>query len=198
MRKYDSILKALSSLENAYIFLERTLLTNSVLFIICGLGSVWRTVGTSLIEEKENAQRQEQTQVQDMIIDIVDENPRLSTRRIAALLDVNHMKSPVRGGHGLGLSSQAGHSSVLIVLPGIERCALKPTTLQISCELTLNSPTTYDRDHKDHYCDKNYENDNDKDKDNDEDKDKDDDEDHDMGHEHHENVHERGHDIGTR
>lgn len=42
--------------------------------------------------KKENAQRQEQAQVQDMIIDIVDENPRLSTRRIAAQLDVNHMK----------------------------------------------------------------------------------------------------------
>ncbi|KAJ4447787.1 hypothetical protein ANN_09795 [Periplaneta americana] len=31
VRKYDSILKAFSSLENAYIFLERTILTNSVL-----------------------------------------------------------------------------------------------------------------------------------------------------------------------
>ncbi|KAJ4452082.1 hypothetical protein ANN_03598 [Periplaneta americana] len=50
VRKYDSILKVLSSLENANIFLERVILTNSVLLIICGLGSVWRTVGTSLVE----------------------------------------------------------------------------------------------------------------------------------------------------
>ncbi|KAJ4434022.1 hypothetical protein ANN_16341 [Periplaneta americana] len=50
VRKYDSILKALSSLENANIFLERTILTNSVLFTICGLDSVWRAVGTSLVE----------------------------------------------------------------------------------------------------------------------------------------------------
>ncbi|KAJ4428257.1 hypothetical protein ANN_24274 [Periplaneta americana] len=42
VRKYDSILKAVSSLENANIFLERTILTNSVLFTICGLDSVWR------------------------------------------------------------------------------------------------------------------------------------------------------------
>ncbi|KAJ4430047.1 hypothetical protein ANN_22255 [Periplaneta americana] len=42
--------------------------------------------------KKENALRQEQAQVQKMIIDIVDENPRLSTWRIAAQLDVNHMK----------------------------------------------------------------------------------------------------------
>ncbi|KAJ4434026.1 hypothetical protein ANN_16345 [Periplaneta americana] len=41
VRKYDSILKALSSLENANIFLERTILSNSVLLTICGLGSVW-------------------------------------------------------------------------------------------------------------------------------------------------------------
>ncbi|KAJ4447861.1 hypothetical protein ANN_09870 [Periplaneta americana] len=41
VRKYDSILKALSSLENANIFLERTTLSNSVLLTICGLGSVW-------------------------------------------------------------------------------------------------------------------------------------------------------------
>ncbi|KAJ4451063.1 hypothetical protein ANN_02500 [Periplaneta americana] len=41
VRKYDSILKALSSLENANIFLERTVLNNSVLLAICGLGSVW-------------------------------------------------------------------------------------------------------------------------------------------------------------
>ncbi|KAJ4439031.1 hypothetical protein ANN_14987 [Periplaneta americana] len=50
VRKYGSILKALSSLENANIFLERTVLTNSVLFTICSLDSVWRTVGTSLVE----------------------------------------------------------------------------------------------------------------------------------------------------
>ncbi|KAJ4434057.1 hypothetical protein ANN_16376 [Periplaneta americana] len=41
VRKHDSILKALSSLENANIFLERTILSNSVLLTICGLGSVW-------------------------------------------------------------------------------------------------------------------------------------------------------------
>ncbi|KAJ4442277.1 hypothetical protein ANN_12144 [Periplaneta americana] len=41
VRKYDSILKALLSLENANIFLERTILSNSVLLTICGLGSVW-------------------------------------------------------------------------------------------------------------------------------------------------------------
>ncbi|KAJ4451108.1 hypothetical protein ANN_02548 [Periplaneta americana] len=41
VRKYDSILKALSLLENANIFLERTVLSNSVLLTICGLGSVW-------------------------------------------------------------------------------------------------------------------------------------------------------------
>ncbi|KAJ4447238.1 hypothetical protein ANN_09242 [Periplaneta americana] len=41
VRKYDSILKTLSSLENANIFLERTILSNSVLLTICGLGSVW-------------------------------------------------------------------------------------------------------------------------------------------------------------
>ncbi|KAJ4447101.1 hypothetical protein ANN_09101 [Periplaneta americana] len=41
VRKYDSILKALSSLENANIFLERTILSNSVLLTTCGLGSVW-------------------------------------------------------------------------------------------------------------------------------------------------------------
>ncbi|KAJ4445681.1 hypothetical protein ANN_12365, partial [Periplaneta americana] len=41
VRKYDSILKALSSLENANIFLERTILSNSVLLTICGLLSLW-------------------------------------------------------------------------------------------------------------------------------------------------------------
>ncbi|KAJ4452239.1 hypothetical protein ANN_03757 [Periplaneta americana] len=41
VRKYDSILKALSSLENANIFLERTILSDSVLLAICGLGFVW-------------------------------------------------------------------------------------------------------------------------------------------------------------
>ncbi|KAJ4433807.1 hypothetical protein ANN_16119 [Periplaneta americana] len=41
VRKYDSILKALSSLENANKFLERIILSNSVLLTICGLGSVW-------------------------------------------------------------------------------------------------------------------------------------------------------------
>ncbi|KAJ4428102.1 hypothetical protein ANN_24116 [Periplaneta americana] len=50
VRKYDSILKVLSSLENANIFLERTILSNSVLFTISGLDSVWKTVETSLVE----------------------------------------------------------------------------------------------------------------------------------------------------
>ncbi|KAJ4433742.1 hypothetical protein ANN_16053 [Periplaneta americana] len=64
----------------------------SLLLTLLAVVQVLASANSACVK-KENAQRQEQAQVQDMIIDIVDENPRLSTRRIAAQLGVNHMES---------------------------------------------------------------------------------------------------------
>ncbi|KAJ4443915.1 hypothetical protein ANN_05702 [Periplaneta americana] len=106
VRKYDSILKALSSLENANIFLERTILSNSVLLTICGLGSVWswnflsRRGGSEVHSKTQQEDRDitytlfcsvlcimEQVSFDEILILSVQENPHVYDKRRTSYKD---------------------------------------------------------------------------------------------------------------